>query len=119
MMKHPNDIPAAFAAAFNSGSLDELLKLYREDAVFLPDGQAELTGAGIAEALKGFLALKGPIEMKLVRAVVGANTAVVIADWTLATPDGKALSGRTSDFVTRDAEGGWKYVIDAPFGIKT
>lgn len=64
MTNTPTDIPAAFAAAFNSGSVDALLALYRNDAVFIPDGTTQLTGAGIREALNGFLALKGPIDMK-------------------------------------------------------
>ena len=118
MIKHPNDMPAAFAAAFNSGKVDALLALYRHDAVFLPDGQAELTGPAIAEALKGFLALKGPIDMKLVRVVAGPDTAVVIADWSLKTPDGGTLTGRTNDIVAKSTDGSWTYVVDAPFGIK-
>lgn len=28
------------------------------------------------------------------------------------------MTGRTSDVVTRSADGGWRYAIDAPFGIK-
>ena len=118
MITHPNAIPAAFAAAYNSGNVDELLKLYRDDAVFLPDGAAELSGPAIREALLGFLALKGPIKMELVRVVEGPGTAVVIADWTLPTPDGKVLTGRTSDVVKRSENGEWRYAIDAPFGVK-
>lgn len=118
MINKPNDIPAAFANAFNSGSIDALLELYRDDAVFIPDGTTQLTGGGIREALNGFLALKGPIEMKLVRVVEAPDTAVVIADWSLKTPDGNTLTGRTSDVVAKLADGSWRYVIDAPFGIK-
>ncbi len=118
MISRPHDFPAAFAAAFNSGDVDALTALYRDDALFLPDGQAELTGAGIREALLGFLALKGPIEMKLVRVVEGPDVAVVIADWSLKTPDGNTLTGRTSDVVTRLADTSWRYAVDAPFGIK-
>lgn len=118
MIKHPNDIPAAFAAAFNSGSIDALLALYRDDAVFIPDGTTQLTGPAIREALLGFLALKGPIDMRLVRVVEAPETAVVIADWSLKTPDGNTLTGRTNDVVTRLADKTWKYAVDAPFGIK-
>lgn len=118
MTNTPTDIPAAFAAAFNSGSVDALLALYRDDAVFIPDGTTQLTGAGIREALNGFLALKGPIDMKLVRVVEGPDTAVVIADWSLKTPDGNTLTGRTNDVVSRGTDGAWRYVVDAPFGIK-
>jgi len=119
MVSAPAEMPAAFATAFNSGKVEDLLALYREDAVFLPDGVNALTGPAIREALQGFLALKGPIDMRLVRVVEGPSTAVVIADWTLPTPDGKVMSGRTSDVVTRSEDGSWRYCVDAPFGIST
>ncbi len=118
MIQRPHDIPAAFANAYNSGNVEALLRLYREDAVFLPDGVSELSGPAIREALRAFLALKGPMKMDLVRVVEGPGVAVVIADWSLATPDGKTLTGRTSDTVTRSADGSWRYAIDAPFGVK-
>ncbi|MCY1083377.1 YybH family protein [Archangium lansingense] len=75
-------------------------------------------GPAIREALQGFLALKGPIDMKLTRVVEGPGTAVVVADWSLPTPDGTVLTGRTSDVVTRSADGSWRYSVDAPFGVK-
>lgn len=118
MIAHPNDIPAAFAAAYNAGDVEALLALYADDAVFLPDGVAEVSGAGIRKALEGFLQLEGPIDMKLERAVVGPDTAVVVAKWSLPTPDGNVLTGTTSDVVAKQPDGGWRYVIDAPFGVK-
>ena len=56
--------------------------------------------------------------MKLVRVVAAPDTAVVIADWSLKTPDGNTLTGRTNDVVSRGADGSWRYSVDAPFGIK-
>lgn len=117
MITNPKDIPAAFAAAYNSGDVEALLKLYADDAVFLPDGVAEVSGDGIRQALEGFLALKGPIEMELKRVVAGPDTAVVMASWTLPTPDGQVLTGTTSDVVKREADGSWRYSIDAPMGV--
>lgn len=118
LIARPHDMPAAFAAAYNAGDVDALRALYRDDAVFVTDGVNEVTGDGIRAALQGFLSLKGPIDMRLVRVVEGPDTAVVVADWTLATPDGQSMTGRTSDVVSRSADGGWHYVIDAPFGVK-
>jgi len=118
MIQRPQDMPAAFANAYNSGSVDALLGLYREDAVFLPDGVNELTGPAIREALQGFLALKGPMQRELVRVGEGRGSAVVVADGPPPTPDGNVLKGRTSDVVTRSADGTWRYAIDAPFGVK-
>ena len=119
MIANPRDIPAAFAAAYNSGDVEALLALYAEDAVFLPDGVAEVSGAGIRTALEGFLTLKGPIKMELKRAVEGPEAAVVVAEWSLPTPDGQTLTGTTSDVLKKQADGSWRYSIDAPFGIKS
>lgn len=114
MVATPNDMPAAFAAAFNERNLEKLLALYTDDAVLVADGTAEVPAAGLRAALEGFLALPGPMSMTLKRAVVGPDSAVVIAEWKL--PNG--LAGTTSDVLRRSPQRGWQYVIDAPFGIK-
>lgn len=114
MIATPHDMPAAFAAAFNERSVDRLLALYADDAVLIADGVTEVPAAGLRAALEGFLALPGPMKMTLKRAVTGAESAVVVAEWSL--PNG--MSGTTSDVLRRSPTGGWQYVIDAPFGIK-
>ncbi|MGA9523539.1 MAG: SgcJ/EcaC family oxidoreductase [Myxococcaceae bacterium] len=118
MISRPHDMPAAFASAYNSGDVEALLKLYADDAVFLPDGVTEVSGDGIRQALEGFLKLKGPMKMELKRAVEGPDAAVVVAAWSLPTPDGQTLTGTTSDVLKKQADGGWRYSIDAPFGVK-
>lgn len=114
MVTHPNEIPAAFAAAFNARDIEALLALYADDAVLIADGSAEVPRSGLRSALEGFLGLPGPISMSLKRAVISAETAVVVAEWSL--PNG--MTGTTADVVRREADGRWRYVIDAPFGIK-
>lgn len=121
MIARPEEIPAAFTAAFNSRDVEALLKLYHPDAVMSPDGVAVVSGPQIRDALNQFLSLNGPIEMKLERAVTQGDLGLVVASWTLngQTPNGPlTLTGRTSDVVRRDPEGGWRYVIDAPAGLK-
>jgi ketosteroid isomerase-like protein len=115
MIQKPQDIPAAFAAAFNRKDMESLLALYADDAVLVADGTAEVPRSGLRAALEGFLGLPGPITMTLRRAVVQADSAIVFADWSL--PNG--VSGTTSDVLRREADGGWRYVIDAPFGIRS
>lgn len=121
MIDRPEAIPAAFTAAFNARDVEALLQLYHPDAVMSPDGSALVSGSQIRDALNQFLALDGPIEMKLDRAVTNGDTALVVASWTLngKTPDGPlTLTGRTSDVVRKGADGGWRYQIDAPLGLK-
>jgi ketosteroid isomerase-like protein len=107
-------MPAAFAAAFNARDVERLLSLYAENAVLLPDGSTEVPAPGIRAVLEQFLAIPGEMSMSLKRAVVGGREAVVIAEWKL----GDSMSGTTSDVVSLGADGKWRYVIDAPFGIK-
>ncbi|MCC6807062.1 MAG: nuclear transport factor 2 family protein [Deltaproteobacteria bacterium] len=115
MVSSPKDIPAAFASAFNRKDVEALLALYSDDALLVADGTAEVPRSGLRAALEGFLGLPGPITMSLRRAVVQGETAVVIAEWSL--PNG--VTGTTSDVVRREPDGGWRYVIDAPFGIRS
>ncbi len=114
MVQSPNDMPTAFATAFNRKDLDALLALYSEDALLIADGTAEVPRSGLRAALEGFLGLPGPITMSLRRAVVQGRTAVVIAEWSL--PGG--VKGTTSDVLRLERDGAWRYVIDGPFGIK-
>lgn len=121
MIKRPEEIPAAFAAAFNARDVDALLKLYHDDAVMSPDGVNFVSGPQIRDALNQFLALNGPIEMKLERAATKGDTALVVAAWTLSgqTPDGPlTLTGRTADVLRKGEDGGWRYEIDAPMGLR-
>jgi ketosteroid isomerase-like protein len=115
MITHPNDVPAAFEAAFNARDIEALLALYADEALLISDGTAEVPRSGVRAVLEGFLGLPGPISMSLKRTVVADDTAVVVAEWEL--PNG--MSGTTTDVVRRGADGGWRYVIDAPFGIRS
>lgn len=115
MVQNPKDMPTAFADAFNRKNVEALLALYSDDALLVADGTAEVPRSGLRAALEGFLGMPGPITMTLRRAVVQAETAVVIAEWSL--PNG--VKGTTSDVLRREPDGGWRYIIDAPFGIRS
>lgn len=68
-------------------------------------------------ALEWFLSLDAPIRVDVRHAT--ADIGLVVAEWELAGtgPDGSPvdLEGSTTDVVRRGA-GGWKLVIDNPFG---
>lgn len=121
MIRRPEDMATAFADAFNTRDLDKLLELFEPDAVLVPDGVTEARGPALREALSGFLALNGPMKMTPVRTVVNGDVALVVGSWTLegTTPNGPMkLEGTTSDVVRRQPDGSWRYVVDAPFGLK-
>ncbi|MFO1283613.1 MAG: SgcJ/EcaC family oxidoreductase [Burkholderiales bacterium] len=117
----PEDGHPTFGRLFSAGDLDGVVALYEQDAVLLPQPGAVARGhAAIREALAGFMALKGRFSMAPTTIIPGPGLAVLIADWTLdATgPDGKPmrLEGRTCDVLRRQADGGWLFAIDSPFG---
>ena len=120
--KHPDDMPATFEQAFNTGDIDQVLALYESDAVLVPEpGQVVHGLAAIREALQGFLALKLPIRLERKRVLVMGDIALVSSSWTLkgVGPDGSAvdLGGNTTEVIRRQVDDTWRYVIDDPFSV--
>jgi ketosteroid isomerase-like protein len=86
-----------------------------------PHPVSQLRGeANVRGALEQFLAINLPITMTVRNVFQSGNTGLAVADWTISGtgPDGSevALAGTTADVATYDAEHGWRYVIDNPFG---
>lgn len=116
-----DSLPDAFAERFNAGDLDDLLGLFADDAVFVPQPGVAVTGADLRGALEQFLALQLPFEITVVNVFRSGDVALVIADWSMAGvgPDGQnlTLTGRTADVARFDGPAlGWRYVVDNPFG---
>ncbi|MEV0258789.1 nuclear transport factor 2 family protein [Streptomyces sp. NPDC050732] len=110
----PEDVPAAFAARFNSGDAQAVRELYEEAAAFVPESGVAVHGsAGIAAANAPFLALGLPIAVRPRHVHVSGDVALLVVDWEIGT--GEAGSTAT-DVVRRGADGFWRYVIDSPFG---
>ncbi|MFK4790284.1 YybH family protein [Microbacterium sp. ZW T5_56] len=111
----------AFAERFNARDIDGLLALNTPDAVFVPAPGQPVSGVeGIRGALEQFLGLQLPITMNVRHVFQTGDTGLAIAEWTLTgtAPDGSevSLAGTTADVAVFDAEHGWRYVIDNPFG---
>lgn len=117
----PEDVHRLFAERFQAGDLRGLLDLYEPDALLVPQPGQVVTGRNaIGEALKAFLALRGRFELRLERALVTGDIALLFSRWTLnaTAPDGSPLmlAGQTSDVVRRQSDGSWLMVIDNPYG---
>lgn len=111
----------AFADRFNAGDLDGLMALNAADVVFVPAPGQPLQGEeAVRGALEQFLGLNLPITMAVRHVFQNGDTGLAIADWSITGtgPDGSevALSGTTADVAAYDAEHGWRYVVDNPFG---
>lgn len=116
-----NQLNIAFAERFNARDLDGLMALNVADVVFVPaPGQPVVGEANVRAALEQFLSLTLPITMTVRNVFQTGATGLAIADWSIegTGPDGSeiALAGTTADVAVYDADHGWRYVIDNPFG---
>lgn len=117
----PEDVQPYWGATFNAGDLDAVMRVYTDDAVFVPQPGTLVRGKdAIRKATFEFMALKLTFTMKQRHILVSGDTALLVADWTLegAGLDGNPmkLAGATSDVARRQADGIWLIVIDNPFG---
>ena len=118
---NPADMNAAFAAAFNSGSIDQLLALYEPTAVLVPiPGQVVEGISAIRAALEGLLALKGTMRSENQYALVHGDIALLRAKVHLVgtAPDGHRveINNHTAEVVRRQPDGRWLYILDHPYG---
>jgi uncharacterized protein (TIGR02246 family) len=118
----PEEVPATWEAAFNTGDIDQVMALYEADAVLVPEPGKKVAGsAAIREALLGFLAVKGQIKLTSKRVLQCGDVALLNGHWDLngTGPDGSpvSMSGDTNEVVRRQADGTWRYVVDDPFNM--
>jgi uncharacterized protein (TIGR02246 family) len=112
---------SAFADAFNSGDIENLVSLYEPGAVLVPrPGQVVEGLEAIREALQELLALKGLMSSENQYALVHGDIALLRAKVHLVgnTPDGGRLeiSNHTAEVIRRQPDGSWLYILDHPYG---
>lgn len=117
----PEDMNSAFAEAFNSGNIDDLLALYETNAVLVPmPGQVIEGIEAIRVALQGLLALNGQMRSENQYALVHDDIALLRAKVHLTGtgPDGNhiEINNNTAEVVRRQRDGSWLYIIDHPYG---
>jgi len=119
--RSPEEIHPTFAAAFNAGDESALIELYENEAALMPDPEHVLTGTEqVRAALKQFLALNGRMTAEVKHVVQAGDLALLVAEWSItgSGADGSPveLASRSIEVARRQADGSWRYVIDAPFG---
>ncbi|MFD4373474.1 YybH family protein [Streptomyces sp. NPDC058486] len=117
----PEDVPAVFAARFNSGDPAALAEVYEEGAVLAAGpGGAPLTGAALHAANARLQALGVPIAVRPRRVYAAGGLALLVVDWIVegTGPDGHPVrvEGTATDVARRGGDGRWRYVVDSPFG---
>jgi len=117
----PEQAQQLFVQNFNAGNIEGLVSLYEPTATFVPFPGEPISGhAAIREALNGFLALKGHMQISIDKVFRANDIALLFSTWILrgTDPGGNPvqLTGQTSDVVRLQADGTWLFVIDNPQG---
>ena len=115
----PAQMNAAFARAFNSRNIENLLALYEPGAVLRVDGnEKSLTGlAAMAGELQHLLQAPGTMTSRNNFCIIHGDLALLRADWDLVADDGSVVaSGSSAEIVRRQTDGTWRYVIDHAAG---
>jgi len=117
----PEQVLETIVTGINSGDLDSLMPLYESDAAFVPEPGALAHGApGVSEALSGFIAMQGELDIQVTRVLEVDDLALVIGEWSFegTAPDGEPvqLAARNADVLRRQSDGTWRFVIDNPWG---
>ena len=117
----PEDCDFLIAKYLNAGDLDAIVGLYEPGATFVAEPGKPVTGhAAIREVMKGSLAGKPHVEMKVPIVTIAGELALLVSDYTVSYTgsDGKpaTMSGRGTEVVRRQPDGTWLFVIDNPTG---
>ena len=117
----PEQVLESIVHGINTGDLDALMRLYEPGAAFATQpGELAHGAAGIRAALTGFVALDGELRLDVTRVLQADDLALVVGTWTFdgTGPDGRPvhLAADNADVLRRGADGGWRFVIDNPWG---
>jgi uncharacterized protein (TIGR02246 family) len=117
----PEQVIELFATALNDRDVDAAIALYEPEATFAPRPGEVVTGLpAIRSALEQFAALEPRLRGEITKVLSAGGVALVQNRWELQgrRPDGSPveLRGHSSDVLRRTPDGGWRILIDDPWG---
>lgn len=107
----------AWQERLNTADLDGLVDLYVEDVTYVnPEGKLMVGKSRVREDFTALLALKPQIVLGNRKHLTYHDTALTTNHWKLkiTTTDGKSqdLNGGGIEVLRKQADGGWRYIID-------
>ncbi|MBA4760045.1 MAG: SgcJ/EcaC family oxidoreductase [Sphingosinicella sp.] len=107
----------AWQERLNSGDLEGLVDLYVEDVTYVnPDGKLLYGKSAVRVDFEGLVALKPNIVLGNRRHVVYHDVALTTNHWRMnfTNADGvkQELTGGGIEVLRKQADGGWRYIID-------
>jgi uncharacterized protein (TIGR02246 family) len=117
----PEQVLKSIVDGINTGNLDALMPLYEAEAAFATQPGSLSHGLpGVREALAGFIATKGTLDLNVTRVLEADDLALVTTMWSFtgSGPDGQPvkLAAQSADVLRRQGDGSWRFVIDNPWG---
>ena len=117
----PEQVLKSIVDGINTGNLDALIPLYEPEAAFAArPGSLSHGVPGVREALAGFIAMNGTLDLNVTRVLEASDLALVTTVWSFTGtgPDGEPvkLAAQSADVLRRQADGSWRFVIDNPWG---
>ena len=114
------DLDRLFGERVNAGDVDGVVALYEPNATLVRQDGSPATGSDAIRAeLATFAAMKPHITMNVTNTLPGGgDVAMLYNDWIATGVDASGkpvtLSGRAVEVVRRQADGSWRFVVDAP-----
>jgi uncharacterized protein (TIGR02246 family) len=117
----PEEVLSSVAEGINTGELDSLMTLYEADACFASQpGQLAKSPESVRQSLRGFIDLKGKLDLKVKRVIQASDLALVTTEWSFSGtgPDGNPvnMAAKSADVLRQQTDGTWRFVIDNPWG---
>jgi uncharacterized protein (TIGR02246 family) len=117
----PRQVLEAVVEGINTGNFELLMALYEPKAAFATrPGKLAHGLPGICDALDGFVALNGKLDLEVSRVLEVDDLALVVGEWSFVGtgPDGEPvrLAAKNADVLRRQGDGSWRFVIDNPWG---
>ena len=114
--RKPEECDSLLLEALTRGDLETAVALYEPNATLVPSPGQPVTGtAAIREAIKGFVAMKPQIDMKVEQTLRASDDlAICYGAWTMKTGD-QEMKGKSAEVVRRQPDGTWLFAIDDPY----